>query len=255
MIDSHIHLDAPQYADVDQLIKQAQAAGVIALIAPGVGSASNDAVMELSRKFPGIVFSALGLHPELELSDSDVEATIENVRSAREAISAIGEVGLPYYGDQDRIFATMPRAKRILARFAELATTLDLPLILHAPHLAARAALEIVRDAGVRGAVFHWHKSDPVTTESILKSGYLISLTPEVVYRERDQELARVVPLEQMLVETDGPWPYQGPFEGLPTVPAMLKETCAAIAHLKKLSPQRVIDATVANAKALFSLP
>ena len=97
----------------------------------------------------------------------------------------------------------------------------------------AGEALAIIGEAGVTRAVFHWHKSDEQTTRAIINAGYFISLTPEVAYRERDQDLARMLPSNRILVETDGPWPYGGQFAGRLTEPAMIKDVVAAIAHLR----------------------
>ena len=71
-------------------------------------------------------------------------------------------------------------------------------------------ALHALKAKGVERAVFHWHKSPLDVTRAILDAGYLVSVTPEVVYRERDRELVEAVPLESLLVESDGPWPYGG---------------------------------------------
>ena len=145
-------------------------------------------------------------------------------------------------------------AKLTLARFAKLAAAMDLPLILHAPHGCAADALAIIRAAGVTRAVFHWHKSDEQTTRAILNAGYFISLTPEVAYRERDRDLARMIPANRMLVETDGPWPYGGQFAGRLTEPAMIKDVVAAIAHLRCATFDEIAAATTANARALFRI-
>jgi TatD DNase family protein len=127
-------------------------------------------------------------------------------------------------------------------------------LIIHAPHDSAREALEVLREARVRRAVFHWHKSDDAATRAIIDAGYFISLTPEVAYRERDRKLAQSVPLGRILVETDGPWPYAGPFAGRPTEPAMVVEAVDAIAKLLGLRRELVGAVTTANARALFRI-
>ena len=154
------------------------------MVVPGVGPASNRSVIELGRKFRGVIFPALGFHPErFEHSEDDAREVLEMIASQRHLICAIGEVGLPWYGEQASDAAVLDAAKVTLARFARAAVALDLPLILHAPHARAREALAIVRKAGVTRAVFHWHKSDEQTTRAILNAGYFISLTPEVAYR------------------------------------------------------------------------
>jgi TatD DNase family protein len=255
MIDTHVHLDADQYADPSQAIKRARDAGVAAMVAPGTGAASNRAVLELARRFPRVVFAGCGFHPErFELTDADADEAIATIRAERDELSAVGEVGMPWYGDGAREPARVARACALLRRFAETAVECDLPVIIHAPHDSAREAVGILRDARVRRAVFHWHKSDDATTRAIIDAGYFISLTPEVAYRERDQKLARSIPLGRMLVETDGPWPYAGPFAGRPTEPAMVVEAVDAVAKLLGLRRELVGAVTTANARALFRI-
>jgi TatD DNase family protein len=255
MIDSHIHLDADQYADVAGVIKRARDAGITALVAPGITPASNRRVLELAANYPDFVFAATGFHPErFELTDEDAETTLAMVREHRERICTIGEVGLPWYGERAHCEDVAARSRIILGQFAELANELDLALILHCPHQTAREALTIIKGAKVRRAVFHWHKSDEATTRAIIEAGYFISITPEVVYRDRDQELARFVPLRRMMVETDGPWPYGGPFEGKATEPRFIVDTISAIAKIKGNSTDTVERALAANAHELFGI-
>jgi TatD DNase family protein len=255
MIDSHLHLDADQYADVAGLIKRARDAGVTAVVAPGITPASNRRVLELARAYPDFVHAAIGFHPErFELTGDDLAATLSMATTHREEICAIGEVGLPWYGAPAHREDVIDRGRKILQRFAHLAAELDLALILHCPHQRAGEALKIVTAAQVRRAVFHWHKSDKATTRAILKAGYFISLTPEVTYRDRDQDLARMVPLEQMMVETDGPWPYGGAFEGQPTEPNFIADVISAIARIRGNSIEAIVQALAANAKTLFGI-
>ncbi len=225
------------------------------MVVPGVGPASNRKVLELGRKYPRIIFPALGFHPErLEHSEKDALEVLEMIARERDSICAVGEVGLPWYGNRARDADVSDAAKLTLARFAQAAVALDLPLILHAPHERAGEALAIIRAARVTRAVFHWHKSDEQTTRAIIDAGYFISLSPEVAYRERDQDLARMLPANRMLVETDGPWPYGGQFAGRLTEPAMIKEVVAAIAHLRCTTFEEIAAATTANARALLGI-
>ncbi len=255
MIDSHVHLDADQYPDPSGAIKRALEAGVTAMVAPGVGPASNRRVIELGRRYPGVVYPAVGFHPEdFEHGEHDVLEALETIARERDSICAVGEVGLPWYGTGAADAAARDAAKLRLARFAKLAAAMDLPLILHAPHGCAGEALAIIVEAKVTRAVFHWHKSDEQTTRAILNAGYFISLTPEVAYRERDRDLARMIPADRMIVETDGPWPYGGQFAGRLTEPAMIKDVVAAIAHLRCTTFEEIEAATTANARALFRI-
>ena len=256
MIDSHVHLHADQYPDPSGVIKRALEAGVTAVVAPGTGGESNHRVLELARRFPKVVYAACGYHPErLKLTDRDLEDALTMIRDERDSLCAVGEVGMPWYGDGVREPAVLARARYVLSCMARAAVDADLAVIIHAPHNSARDALAALKEAGVTRAVFHWHKSDDATTDEILEAGYFISLTPEVAYRDRDQRLAKLVPLERMLLETDGPWPYAGQFQGRATEPLMIVEAVNAIARILKVDRERVASATTANAKALFRIP
>jgi TatD DNase family protein len=255
MIDSHVHLDAEQYPDPSGPIKRALYEGVTAMIVPGTGPASNRKVLELARNYPGVVHPAFGFHPErFDQTERDADEVLDMIARERNSISAIGEVGLPWYGARAADANVDAQAKMRLAQFARIAAETDLALILHAPHRRAAEALEIIRGARVRRAVFHWHKAEEQTTRAIIDAGYFISLTPEVSYRERDQELARMLPIDRMLVETDGPWPFGGQFAGRLTEPAFIKETVAAIAHLRCATFNDIATATTANARELFGM-
>src|SRR6266481_6054006 len=187
MIDSHVHLDAEQYPDPSGSIKRALYEGVTAMVVPGTGPVSNRRVMDLARKYPRVVYAAIGFHPErYEQTDLDADAALEMIVRERASICAVGEVGLPWYGAHAADANVNARAKMRLAQFARIAAEMDLALILHAPHRRAAEALEIVRAAKVRRAVFHWHKADEQTTRAIIDAGYFISLTPEVANRDRD---------------------------------------------------------------------
>jgi TatD DNase family protein len=91
--------------------------------------------------------------------------------------------------------------------------------------------------------------------EELVEAGYFVSVTPEVCYRERDRDLVRRVPLGQLLVETDGPWPYEGEFRGSRTEPAMIFRAAEEIAHMKGVTIERVREILADNARRLFRLP
>jgi len=169
---------------------------------------------------------------------------------------ALGEVGLPWYtldGAADAA-SLMVRGRERLGRLLALATRFDLPAVLHAPHGAALGALEALRAAGVERAVFHWHKAPREVTRAILDAGYFVSVTPEVVYRERDRELAEWVPLDSLLVESDGPWPYRGEFEALASGPWLASRVAEEVAKIKRLPVEETMYRLSVNACQLFDL-
>jgi TatD DNase family protein len=255
VIDTHIHLDSSRYADPQALCGRCAERGVEAMVVPGVSQSSNIAVLELAARFPGLIHAAAGLHPELpEMGERDVDILIDTVRRHRASICAVGEVGIPYYGPSAAIPARQTLARDLLRRCAAIARELDLALILHAPHQSAAVALEIAKNAGLRRVVFHWHKSDESTTRAILDAGFFVSLTPQAAWRERDRELARLAPLAQIVVETDGPYAHERVYPGMSTEPWMVEAAIAAVAEVKGESREEVAAATSANARRLFAL-
>jgi TatD DNase family protein len=169
---------------------------------------------------------------------------------------ALGEVGLPWYsleGAPDAA-ALMERGRRRFERLLDLAVRFDLPVIVHAPHGAAQMALHALVAKGVERAIFHWHKSPLDVTRAILDAGYLVSVTPEVVYRERDRELVEAVPLESLLVESDGPWPYGGEFEGMASGPWLVSRVAEEVAKIKRLPVDETMYQISVNTCQVFDL-
>lgn len=254
-IDTHCHLDAPDYDDLAAVCRQNQRAGVTMTVAVGTGLASNRRILTLQQQQPAHVWAALGLHPERpEASWEEVEAVLAQLRSHRDHVVALGEVGLPHYALLDGSM-TAEQARRheaFLHALVKGAVALGLPVVLHAPHAAAAKALAIVRRCEPPGAVFHWHKGSPETTAAICEAGYFLSVTPEVCYRERDRQLVRAVPLRNLLLESDGPWPYGGEFAGQLTTPAIVARLAAEVARLKGVALEDVREVVWENARRLF---
>ena len=254
LIDAHIHLDDPAYRRLAGVIQRARGNGVACVVAAGSGPESNMRIFQLARDHPDFVWPCLGLHPERAATEVDLREVAAQVRRHRDVLVGIGEVGLPYYSlrEVEDPVAFQRAGEARLRILADLAAELDLALALHAPHEAAGAALAVLKAAGVTRAMFHWHKAAPDVTAAVCAAGYCVSVTPEVCYRERDRHLARAVPPDRLLVETDGPWPFRGPFEGRATEPAMLARVAAEVAALWGCPPAEATARLTATAETLF---
>ena len=256
MIDSHCHLHDPAYSDLRDTLTQAIVHDVWGVVAVGCDPATNAKTLEAAAQFPKAVWACLGCHPEWPLEDEGVDRVEAQITEHHSRIVALGEVGLPWYslesaGDPA---TAMARGRERLDRFLGLAARYDLPVALHAPHGAAVSAFQLLRRHGIERAVFHWHKAPQEVTREIVEAGYYVSVTPEVVYRERDREMVEWLPLESLLVETDGPWPYKNEFSGLKTGPWVASRVAEEVAKIKHLPVDEVMFRLSANTCQLFDL-
>lgn len=260
-IDAHIHLD--QYEEVVRvsMLQRAFEAGIEAVIAVSMHLASCKENERLAKQFPGQVHPAYGFHPEQTvLSEEEEHELVAWIREkhAEGKAFAIGEVGLPYYSrttaEADGVAFDEKPYLVLLDRFAALAAELDRPIVLHAVYEDGAKACEIMERHQVKRVHFHWFKGDTATVERMIRSGYYISITPDVAYEDEIRELVERYPLEQMMVETDGPWPFEGPYEGRATTPEFVHDVCAQIAVIKQLPEQIVREQLLHNTREFYKL-
>ena len=239
------------------MLATALAHDVWGVVAVGCDPETNAQTLAAASAAPKSVWACLGFHPDwLHLDESQLERFEQQLADNHHRIVGLGEVGLPWYsltGAPDPA-ALSARGRERLHRLLRLAVRYDLPVALHAPHGAAADALDALREHGVERAVFHWHKASPDVTRAIVDAGFFISVTPEIVYRERDRELVERVPLESLLVETDAPWRYRGEFEGLAPGPWFAARVAEEIAKIKRLPVDDVMHGLSTNNCRLFDL-
>jgi TatD DNase family protein len=257
IVDSHCHLHDPAFADIRETLSRALAHDVWGVIGAGCDAATNETTLAAAAAFPKAIWACAGFHPEwTQLGGFDLEQVESQVRACHARLVALGEVGLPWYSlDKAPDPATrMAEGRARLERLLALASRYDLPVVLHAPHGAAVGAFEALKRRRVERAVFHWHKAPAEVTRQIVDAGYFVSVTPDLVYRERDREMVEWVPLESLLVESDGPWSYGGEFEGMESGPWFAARVAEEIAKIKQLPVEDVMFRLSGNACRLFDL-
>jgi len=257
IIDSHCHLHDPTFDDLRGALGRAAEHDVWGAVAIGCDQRTNARTLEAAIGNAKAVWPAMGFHPDwVQLGDLDLELVETQITAHHSRLVALGEIGLPWYCLEGVTDAAgfMARGCQRLDRLLALAGRYDLPVILHAPHGAAVGALAALKARGIERAVFHWHKAPVEVTRDIVDAGYLVSVTPELVYRERDRALVEAVPLESLLVESDGPWPYQGEFAGVPSGPWLVSRVAEEVAKIKGLPVDEVTYQISANTCELFDL-
>ena len=225
------------------MLEQSFAGGVEGIVAVSMDLYSSVQTRALAHTYPGRIIPAYGYHPEQPVPSAEDEARlmdwIETCHRAGEAF-AIGEVGLPYYTRTEahkkgQAFDEAPYSA-LLEKFVALAAKTARPIVLHAVYEDAHKACDLLEQYHSRKAHFHWFKGDESVDSRMEKRNYMISVTPDVLYEEEIQQLVRRYPLELMMTETDGPWPFEGPFASQMTHPLMMRESVQAIAQLKQMA-------------------
>lgn len=234
MIDAHIHLDQYEDRDIEAIIGESERYGVEAVITVSTDKQSCERNLQLAHQYSS-VYPAFGYHPEQALpSDQETAELLSWMTANRGHMVAVGEVGLPYYLRQTQT-VHWGAYKELLACFIQKAAAWRLPVVLHAVYEDAEVACDLLEAHSVKEAHFHWFKGSQKTAERLKANGYYISFAPDVCYKETRKRLAAYYPLELTMVETDGPWPFDGPFQSQQTRPKMIRESLAVIAALKEM--------------------
>jgi TatD DNase family protein len=246
LTDTHTHIcDAVFDADRAEVLARAEQSGIRAIIAVGEDQADGQKNLVLAREFP-ILKPAAGLYPtHLDLAAAEKMAAF--IRAKRAELCAVGEVGLDFWvvkSEKERALQ-----KEIFARFIALAIELDLPLNVHS-RSAGRHAVDLLIAKGAKRVQMHAFDGKITAARPALAAGYYFSIPPSIVRSRQKQKLVRHLPLDCLLVETDSP--VLGPEPGARNEPANLTMSIRAIAEIKNSSEARVVDAVVANTRALY---
>ncbi|MCI3927178.1 TatD family hydrolase [Paenibacillus sp. TRM 82003] len=255
--DTHLHLE--RYGErAYSLVEEAMDGGVDTIVAVSMDLASAVRTKALAAAFPDVVLPAYGFHPEQRLpEDAELDRLFAWMEAHRLGMRAVGEVGLPYYTRTEAQAAGLPFDEapylRLLERFVEWAVRHDLPLSLHCVYEDAGKACDILEKRGAtERAHFHWFKGDAATVERLVRGGSYVSFTPDCLYDPETSALLGAFPLDRILGETDGPWPFEGPFAGRETHPAMVRDVVRRLADARDLSVDAVADALRRNAERLY---
>ncbi|MDQ0195561.1 TatD family hydrolase [Paenibacillus wynnii] len=259
MIDAHIHLEQYDWEAIDHMLKELPEKGIEALLAVSMNLESCIRTEKLAAKYPGIVRPAYGFHPEQPLPKADeLKALLEWMEYSAGDFAAVGEIGLPYYSrteafERGEDFDTEPYID-LLDTMLGLASRLAKPVVLHAVYEDALIVCDLLEKHEIQRAHFHWFKGPEEAILRMIANGYYISFTPDILYEAEIQELAMRYPPELVMAETDGPWPFEGPFAGHSTHPSMIRDVAATWGALHGYSPSKAEEILTANTVKFFTL-
>ncbi|MCF6464333.1 TatD family hydrolase [Clostridium sp. Cult2] len=253
LIDSHAHLDDERFdRDRDRLIKSLKELGVDLVINPGADLNSSIKAVSLSEQYDNI-YAAVGVHPHSakEMDDSTIE--ILKSFTNREKVVAIGEIGLDYYYDNS------PRdiqQKKFIEQL-NLAKEVDLPVIIHTRE-AAKDTFDIIKEAqdGSLEGVMHCFSGSVEMAMEYIKLGFYISLGGPVTFKNArvSKEVAKAIPLDKLMIETDAPYLTPEPYRGKRNEPFYVRYVAGMIAELRGITFEEVATKTSENARQLFNI-
>lgn len=251
MIDTHAHIDDPQYQDdLDAFIAQQKAEGVELILVPGVDATTIQPVLDVCGKYPDYLLPGIGLHPENVREDwreqlAAIHASLENTNYI-----AIGEIGLDYHFDTT-YKAEQQEALRIQLGWA---IARNLPVMIHSRD-ATEDCLNILREfPGLRG-VMHCYSGSNETAKQIIKMGLYLGIGGVITFKNAKlRDNLNGIPLERIVLETDAPYMAPVPYRGQRNESRWMRYVADVLADVYHTTFEQIDTVTTSNAKTLFGL-
>jgi TatD DNase family protein len=250
-IDTHCHLYWDSFAnDIGEVLQRAREAGVDRAITIAIDKETAQACLKLVNDYPGQLKCAIGVHPsEADKITEDDLLWIEAM-AGDPAVVAIGEIGLDIYRGE----TNLKEQEKLFERMLHLARFTDLPVVIH--HRAAGLrTIEIIEAAGNTKGVFHCFSEDYTFAKRVLDQGFHISFTGNITYKNSKlPDLAKQLPLDRILLETDAPFMAPMPIRGKRSEPMHVVDVAKKLAELHNTTLSRIADITTRSAEQLFNL-
>src|SRR5690625_342691 len=253
LFDTHVHLNAYQFADDrEAVIERAFAAGVRHMVVVGFNEETIPLALEIAETYETI-YAAIGWHPvdAIDCTSDDLK-WIESLTSHPKVV-ALGEMGLDYHWDKS------PKSvqKDVFKKQIALAKKVNMPIIIH-NRKATEDIIDILQSESAKevGGVMHCYNDSVKYVQACLDMNFYISLGGPVTFKNAPlpKEVAKQVPLDRLLVETDAPFLAPHPYRGKRNEPAYVKLVAEQIAELRDISLTELSQATTDNAFKLFNI-
>ncbi|MBU0619325.1 TatD family hydrolase [Patescibacteria group bacterium] len=269
LIDTHCHLNFQAFEpDLEAVIKRAQTAGVTKIIIPGSDLTNSQKAIELAEKYAGI-YAAVGIHPHHAIQIQNLEKTRQKLLHLCESaldrkVVAIGECGLDYHEYQITKYPEnkiTPKVKQLQKKLfkvhLQVAKKLKLPLIIH-NRQAHDDILKLLNSQFSIGqfpkGVFHCFSGNQAFLRQVLERGFYVGIDANITYSHGLQGLAKKIPLERLVLETDAPFLTPQPNRSQRNEPKNVKIIVQYLAELLNVSAEKIAQTTTINARRLFKL-
>ncbi len=234
-VDVHAHLDDGAFTpDLPAVVARAREAGVRVIVSAATSLESSEKVLELAHLYEE-VYGCVGVHPQ-EVRGEGVDLSFLERFLGEEKILALGEIGLDYFWDTTYV----KEQRAVFAAQVELAERYNLPIVVHSRRAERDVFAILTEKAKNIPVVWHCFSGDPMFLGEVLSRGWYISLGGVVTYPKAVvlREVARIIPLERLFLETDAPYLPPQTRRGKRNEPAFLVETATFLAHLRGEDPE-----------------
>ena len=254
LVDSHCHLDyyKEENGELDAVVARARAAGVATMMTIGTRISEFERVRRIAERYDD-VYCTVGIHPHEAASEPETSVDRLVELTTHPKVIGIGETGLDFYYDH----SPRDRQAAVFRTHIEAAREAGLPLVVHSRNADAETAelLEEGAAGGTLRGLIHCFSTTRQLSERATKIGFLISLSGILTFKSADElrEIAREIPTEQLLVETDAPYLAPVPHRGKRNEPAFVAHTASYLAELRGMAPAELAAATTANFFRLFT--
>ncbi|MHA1821462.1 MAG: TatD family hydrolase [Promethearchaeota archaeon] len=255
LIDVHSHLEWPSFKDnLDEIINDAKENGLIAVIMSGISYDEIERTMEILNKYKGYVYGCFGFAPSEYLHNKDTADKVkEFIDNNIDQFVGVGEIGLDYHyvkKEEDR-----KASEELFLDFMDIAMKHNKPIVIHSRD-AEKRVIEVIEEHYTGDRVhMHCYSGPEELIKRMVKNGWMLSVPTSVVSRKVHQRLARNVPLENMMLETDAPFlpPYRK--DVMKNKPGNIAISVKFIADLKQIPVEEVAETTTKNAISFYNLP
>lgn len=246
LIDVHCHLNL--YLNLDEIISEANQAGVKKIIAVAMSTLSQKRILEIAEEFDS-VYPALGVHPEEVEMNKNIELELESITdliiSNQSHLCAIGEIGIDHYFIKNKDHYQLQT--KIFAHMLSIAQKLNLPINVHSKG-AEKQIFDMLPSYKIPNVNIHWYSGPEKYIKLGLDRGYYFSVTPAVKYSPAMKKTVSLVDLDHLLLESDGPVKFRGK-TGTPT---MVKDVLNELAVIKKENVKDLEEKIWENTLVIF---